>query len=204
MRDWSALVRPHLASLRVDERRLAVVASNGGDDKTPAWVHNLRQQPTVEVEVTLESGILGRAAVPSGASTGAFEADVASLGGKAAAVAPDGKIGEWVEKPVLQHRGEFIGPPGGCAEQIDQWDHIGQANSHDSDQGDGPIPKCERNPEVIHSYIIQHPIELEAHDHPDSGDGRQQNHLDGIDRKQHGAVESIPDGGGVRIAPRLR
>jgi enolase len=33
-----------------------------------------RGQPTVEVEVALESGARGRAAVPSGASTGAFEA----------------------------------------------------------------------------------------------------------------------------------
>ena len=33
-----------------------------------------RGNPTVEVEVTLESGAVGRAMVPSGASTGAFEA----------------------------------------------------------------------------------------------------------------------------------
>ncbi|HZB90806.1 MAG TPA: phosphopyruvate hydratase, partial [Stellaceae bacterium] len=33
-----------------------------------------RGNPTVEVEVTLESGAIGRAAVPSGASTGAHEA----------------------------------------------------------------------------------------------------------------------------------
>lgn len=33
-----------------------------------------RGNPTVEVEVLLEDGVLGRAAVPSGASTGAFEA----------------------------------------------------------------------------------------------------------------------------------
>ncbi len=33
-----------------------------------------RGNPTVEVEVTLDDGIIGRAAVPSGASTGAFEA----------------------------------------------------------------------------------------------------------------------------------
>ena len=33
-----------------------------------------RGNPTVEVEVTLESGIVGRAAVPSGASTGENEA----------------------------------------------------------------------------------------------------------------------------------
>src|SRR5204862_524166 len=33
-----------------------------------------RGNPTVEVEVTLDSGAVGRAAVPSGASTGAAEA----------------------------------------------------------------------------------------------------------------------------------
>ena len=33
-----------------------------------------RGNPTVEVEVILESGVVGRAAVPSGASTGAHEA----------------------------------------------------------------------------------------------------------------------------------
>ena len=34
-----------------------------------------RGNPTVEVEVTLESGFVGRAAVPSGASTGENEAN---------------------------------------------------------------------------------------------------------------------------------
>ena len=33
-----------------------------------------RGNPTVEVEVITESGTIGRASVPSGASTGAFEA----------------------------------------------------------------------------------------------------------------------------------
>ncbi len=33
-----------------------------------------RGNPTVEVDVVLEDGSMGRAAVPSGASTGAFEA----------------------------------------------------------------------------------------------------------------------------------
>ncbi|MEE8123379.1 MAG: phosphopyruvate hydratase, partial [Alphaproteobacteria bacterium] len=33
-----------------------------------------RGNPTVEVDVVLETGVLGRAAVPSGASTGAHEA----------------------------------------------------------------------------------------------------------------------------------
>lgn len=47
-----------------------------------------RGDPTVEVEVTLESGVKGVAAVPSGASTGAYEAvelrdnDAARFGGK--------------------------------------------------------------------------------------------------------------------------
>ena len=47
-----------------------------------------RGNPTVEVDVTLDSGVLGRAAVPSGASTGAHEAlelrdgDKARYGGK--------------------------------------------------------------------------------------------------------------------------
>ena len=33
-----------------------------------------RGNPTVEVEILLEDGTMGRAAVPSGASTGAYEA----------------------------------------------------------------------------------------------------------------------------------
>ncbi|MCZ6453424.1 MAG: phosphopyruvate hydratase, partial [Alphaproteobacteria bacterium] len=47
-----------------------------------------RGNPTVEVDVTLETGAFGRAAVPSGASTGAHEAvelrdgDAARYGGK--------------------------------------------------------------------------------------------------------------------------
>src|SRR5690554_1334663 len=41
-----------------------------------------RGNPTVEVDVTLESGAFGRAAVPSGASTGAHEAVEKRDGGK--------------------------------------------------------------------------------------------------------------------------
>src|SRR5687768_8458495 len=47
-----------------------------------------RGNPTVEVDVTLEDGTLGRAAVPSGASTGSHEAvelrdgDKSQYGGK--------------------------------------------------------------------------------------------------------------------------
>ncbi len=51
-----------------------------------------RGNPTVEVEVTLDSGALGRAAVPSGASTGQFEAvelrdGGAPFGGKGVTIA---------------------------------------------------------------------------------------------------------------------
>ena len=47
-----------------------------------------RGNPTVECDVLLESGVMGRAAVPSGASTGIFEAhelrdgDLSRYGGK--------------------------------------------------------------------------------------------------------------------------
>src|SRR6202047_3265406 len=59
-----------------------------------------RGRPTVEVEVTLESGAMGRAAVPSGASTGAHEAvelrdgDRARYGGKGVRRAVEAVNGE--------------------------------------------------------------------------------------------------------------
>lgn len=40
-----------LLYLAVGDGTLAIVGSNGGDDRTPAWVHNLRQQPAVEIEI---------------------------------------------------------------------------------------------------------------------------------------------------------
>ena len=52
-----------------------------------------RGNPTVEVEVTLEDGTIGRAAVPSGASTGAFEAVELRDGG-------DRYLGQGVKKAV--------------------------------------------------------------------------------------------------------
>ena len=57
-------------------------------DITAREILDSRGNPTVEVEVTLEDGTMGRAAVPSGASTGAHEAhelrdgDKARYGGK--------------------------------------------------------------------------------------------------------------------------
>ncbi|HEY0834016.1 MAG TPA: phosphopyruvate hydratase [Azospirillum sp.] len=59
-----------------------------------------RGNPTVEVDVTLESGAFGRAAVPSGASTGAHEAvelrdgDTARYGGKGVIKAVESVNGE--------------------------------------------------------------------------------------------------------------
>ncbi|MFD7262387.1 phosphopyruvate hydratase [Streptomyces sp. NPDC059874] len=54
-----------------------------------------RGNPTVEVEVGLDDGSTGRAAVPSGASTGAFEAVELRDGD------PDRYLGKGVEKAVL-------------------------------------------------------------------------------------------------------
>ena len=59
-----------------------------------------RGNPTVEVDVILEDGSLGRAAVPSGASTGAHEAvelrdgDKAAISAKACCKAVDAVNGE--------------------------------------------------------------------------------------------------------------
>jgi enolase len=56
-----------------------------------------RGNPTVEVDVRLDSGVAGRAAVPSGASTGQFEAaelrdgDPAAYLGKGVLTASDGR-----------------------------------------------------------------------------------------------------------------
>jgi len=65
-----------------------------------------RGNPTVEVDVTLEDGSLGRAAVPSGASTGAHEAvelrdgDKNRWGGKGVTKAVDAVNGEIAEEVI--------------------------------------------------------------------------------------------------------
>jgi enolase len=60
-----------------------------------------RGNPTVEVDVRLEDGTLGRAAVPSGASTGAHEAVELRDGGKR-------YLGKGVEKAVAAVNGELF------------------------------------------------------------------------------------------------
>jgi enolase len=65
-----------------------------------------RGNPTVEVDVTLEDGSMGRAAVPSGASTGAHEAvelrdgDKGRYGGKGVLKAVEAVNGELAEALV--------------------------------------------------------------------------------------------------------
>ena len=69
-------------------------------DITAREILDSRGNPTVEVDVTLESGAEGRAAVPSGASTGAHEAvelrdgDKSRYGGKGVLKAVDAVNGE--------------------------------------------------------------------------------------------------------------
>ena len=70
-----------------------------------------RGNPTVEVDVTLEDGSMGRAAVPSGASTGAHEAvelrdgDKCRWGGKGVQKAVDAVNGEILEA-IVGHEAE--------------------------------------------------------------------------------------------------
>ena len=69
-------------------------------DITAREILDSRGNPTVEVDVVLESGAMGRAAVPSGASTGAHEAvelrdgDKGRYGGKGVAKAVAAVEGE--------------------------------------------------------------------------------------------------------------
>src|SRR3954466_7753307 len=67
-----------------------------------------RGNPTVEVEVALESGARGMAAVPSGASTGEFEAVELRDGGS-----------EWGGKGVTQAVGHAHGELGRAVRGID-------------------------------------------------------------------------------------
>src|ERR687898_1188693 len=65
-----------------------------------------RGNPTVEVELVLRSGASGRAAVPSGASTGEFEATELRDGG-------DAYLGKGVTKAVANVNGEIAEAVGG-------------------------------------------------------------------------------------------
>src|SRR4051812_38894339 len=71
-----------------------------------------RGNPTVEVEVSLASGFTGRAAVPSGASTGEFEATELRDGGSA-------WLGKGVTQAVANVNGEIAGAVAGL-DALDQ------------------------------------------------------------------------------------
>src|SRR5688572_4501679 len=66
-----------------------------------------RGNPTVEVDVTLEDGSSGRAAVPSGASTGAYEAVELRDGDKSRF------LGKGVDKALEAVNGEIFEAIGG-------------------------------------------------------------------------------------------
>ncbi|MEL6268091.1 MAG: phosphopyruvate hydratase, partial [Pseudomonadota bacterium] len=73
-------------------------------DITAREILDSRGNPTIEVDVTLEDGAVGRAGVPSGASTGAHEAvelrdgDKTRFGGKGVTKARDAVNGEIFER----------------------------------------------------------------------------------------------------------
>src|SRR5438132_777976 len=73
-----------------------------------------RGNPTVEVDVRLEDGSMGRAIVPSGASTGTHEAVELRDGGK-----------RYLGKGVRQAVKNVLGPLAGCVEGMDVFDQAG-------------------------------------------------------------------------------
>lgn len=88
------------------------------EDISARQILDSRGNPTVEVDVILESGILGRAAVPSGASTGEFEAVELRDGD------PDYYLGKSVKNAVSNVNDiiadELLGFPSTMQVEIDQ------------------------------------------------------------------------------------
>ena len=74
-----------------------------------------RGNPTVEVDVVLEDGSIGRAAVPSGASTGAHEAVELRDGDKAR------YLGKGVQKAVVAVNGEIFEALSEMAVEVLPW-----------------------------------------------------------------------------------
>src|SRR3546814_14236851 len=96
-----------------------------------------RGNPTVEVDVHLESGAMGRAAVPSGASTGAHEAMELRDGDKAR------YLGKGVLKAVGAVNGEIYDALSGidAAEQL-KIDRMMNARSEERRVGKGGGSTC--------------------------------------------------------------
>ena len=94
-----------------------------------------RGNPTVEVDVMLEDGSLGRAAVPSGASTGAHEAVELRDGDKAR------YLGKGVRKAVDAVNGEIFDAIGGMdAEAQAKIDETHDRARRHAQQGAGSAP----------------------------------------------------------------
>src|ERR1700744_3507013 len=100
--DWQHPARG-VTQGRFESRRPCMAAIA---DITAREILDSRGNPTIEVDVILESGAMGRVAVPSGASTGAHEAvelrdgDESRFGGKGVRTAianVEGEIAEAVE-----------------------------------------------------------------------------------------------------------
>ena len=90
-----------------------------------------RGNPTVEVEVTLDSGAMGRAAVPSGASTGAHEAVELRDGDKAR------YLGKGVRKAVAAVEAEIFDAVGEQNLDLDGRIAAAVQNFAADDVGDG-------------------------------------------------------------------
>jgi enolase len=92
--------------LRVEPKLLEDFSMTAIIDIVGREILDSRGNPTVEVDVVLEDGSMGRAAVPSGASTGAHEAVELRDGGKR-------YLGKGVEKAVEAVNGELFEAIGG-------------------------------------------------------------------------------------------
>ena len=81
-----------------------------------------RGNPTVEVDVVLEDGFFGRAAVPSGASTGAHEAvelrdeDGSRYGGKGVLTAVD-NVNDKIAPEIIDRKRRRLVKSGNCSER---------------------------------------------------------------------------------------
>src|SRR5690349_2648704 len=114
----STLLGSHWASLRSAQSDDPDVTRATGKEPAMASIEAIharqildsRGNPTLEVEVALDDGTVGRAGVPSGASTGAFEAvelrdGGSEYGGKAVTRAVQGVIDE-IQPELLGHEAD--------------------------------------------------------------------------------------------------
>ena len=110
-------------------------------------IFDSRGNPTIEVDVTTENGVLGRAAVPSGASTGEHEAVELRDGG-------DAYMGKGVLKAIENVNGviSFVGPKNQPQALKPE---EAQRFLGDFDGGDGPLRVTEAAP-----YKVGDPVKV--------------------------------------------